>query len=131
MCTRNPEEDQALFCLSRRTPNNSYQRIWIIRLQSERIIQGKKGLRGDNEDVNRASLMLIKENDAAVVHSCLSLLLRRRCTSCALKHAAAPINIPKHAGRRSQIMHQNESLTDAEGRPKLQEKLSGFICYAL
>lgn len=41
---------------------------WIIRLQSETIIQGKKGLCGDNEDVNRASLMLIKENDFAVVH---------------------------------------------------------------
>lgn len=40
----------------------------IIRLQSETIIQGKKGLRRDNGDVNWASLMLIKENDFAVVH---------------------------------------------------------------
>lgn len=40
----------------------------IIRLQSETIMQGKKGPRRDNEDVNWASLMLIKENDFAVVH---------------------------------------------------------------
>lgn len=41
---------------------------WIISLQSETIIQGKKGLHSDNEDVNWASLMLIKENDSSVVH---------------------------------------------------------------
>lgn len=41
---------------------------WIIRLLPESIIRGNKGLRSDNEDVNWASLMLIKENDVAVVH---------------------------------------------------------------
>lgn len=41
---------------------------WIIRLQSNTIIQGKKGLHSDNEDVSWASLMLIKENDFSVVH---------------------------------------------------------------
>lgn len=41
---------------------------WIIRLQSETIIQGKKELHSDNEDVSWASLMLIKENDSFVVH---------------------------------------------------------------
>lgn len=41
---------------------------WIIRLQSEAIILGNKGLHSDNEDVFWAALMLIKENDFAVVH---------------------------------------------------------------
>lgn len=41
---------------------------WIIRLQSETIMQGKKGLHSDNEDVSWASVMLIKENASYVGH---------------------------------------------------------------
>lgn len=48
----------------------SLSKKWIIRLQSETIIQGKKGLHSDNEDVNRALLMLIKENDFALAYCC-------------------------------------------------------------
>lgn len=40
---------------------------WITRLQSRNIMEGKKGLRCDNEDVNWALLMLIRENDFAIV----------------------------------------------------------------
>jgi len=91
------------------------------RLQSESIIWRKKGLLGDNEDVNWASPTLIKENEFCTLQLRflslslplpLSLSSRLRCTSCTPQTHSSTYY---QAAHYSQTAHEHDSSPGTEG----------------